>query len=163
MAEPPVHPRTRGERPQEIPSGSRPDGSSPHTRGTLFFLIFSPRTLRFIPAHAGNARWPLVNAQGRRFIPAHAGNAVVGDCVIPSRSVHPRTRGERAPKLVLVEPENGSSPHTRGTLGRCKISLGHGRFIPAHAGNASCPEGEERMKTVHPRTRGERKLNYLCA
>ncbi len=49
-----VHPRTRGEHPAKHDPRQRSDGSSPHTRGTLFFSGLADDVGRFIPAHAGN-------------------------------------------------------------------------------------------------------------
>ena len=70
-----VHPRIRGERPSTSSLGSRNAGSSPHARGTLFFIHFRLFAFRFIPACAGNATRP------------------IRSIVMPP--VHPRMRGER--------------------------------------------------------------------
>ena len=50
-----VHPRIRGERDQLLVCRRGANGSSPHTRGTLVYAPPATRTLRFIPAYAGNA------------------------------------------------------------------------------------------------------------
>ena len=50
-----VHPRMRGERRQMIPNNARPDGSSPHARGTPTYKGQPGGIWRFIPACAGNA------------------------------------------------------------------------------------------------------------
>ena len=50
----------------------------------------------------------------------------------------------------------GSSPRTRGTLERVGPLEQRHRIIPAHAGNASVPEGDGDTMEDHPRARGER-------
>ena len=50
----------------------------------------------------------------------------------------------------------GSSPHARGTLLQLGNLGGHGRFIPAYAGNASARRYKWPEWPVHPRMRGER-------
>ena len=70
-----VHPRIRGER--QSPNGTSIffPGSSPHTRGTPISVECWPKSVRFIPAYAGNA----INTAG-----------------VPQKGpVHPRIRGER--------------------------------------------------------------------
>ena len=113
-----VHPRMRGERDEAVGLHAGNLGSSPHARGTLHRngLLHAP--FRFIPAYAGNAA-------ARRLRPG------------PS-SVHPRIRGERPLSEQQLTDDNGSSPHTRGTLIVACVHLGQIRFIPAYAGNASC-------------------------
>ena len=70
-----VHPRIRGER--QSPNGTSIffPGSSPHTRGTPISVECWPKSVRFIPAYAGNA---------------HATGSAAS-----ARTVHPRIRGER--------------------------------------------------------------------
>ena len=91
----PVHPRIRGERKTSDLCKQHPDGSSPHTRGTLH------RNVR--------------NLVGRRFIPAYAGNASSACGQRSCSPVHPRIRGEREVLKKRVLVIDGSSPHTRGT------------------------------------------------
>ena len=50
----------------------------------------------------------------------------------------------------------GSSPHVRGTPDGLVGGLGHRRFIPACAGNASSPQLMTQWPPVHPRMCGER-------
>ena len=74
-ARPPVHPRIRGERARQGAYCRLVHGSSPHTRGTPISVECWPKSVRFIPAYAGNA----INTAG-----------------VPQKGpVHPRIRGER--------------------------------------------------------------------
>ena len=137
---PPVHPRIRGERFLRPLLRQRDHGSSPHTRGT--------------PHPDAKCRPPL------RFIPAYAGNATTRLPVSRPRSVHPRIRGERQFVMTPVSTSIGSSPHTRGTRIRGANLDPHRRFIPACAGNAAVRAPRARRHPVHPRMRGERKLEF---
>ena len=56
---------------------------------------------------------------------------------------------------------DGSSPHTRGTLGICLLPCGVDRFIPAYAGNTSCKRPARRRSSVHPRIRGEHSWLHI--
>ena len=152
----PVHPRSRGEHLNAASASRSTDGSSPLTRGTRCFGRRVGVSGRFIPAHAGNTWITLsvradaaVHPRSRgehglegfdalvvgRFIPAHAGNTPA--C---------------PPSLSYV---SGSSPLTRGTLGRCSAGDVTGRFIPAHAGNTRPQTPGWPPRPVHPRSRGE--------
>ncbi len=71
------------------------------------------------------------------------------------QTVHPRTRGEHDFPAIQAMAPAGSSPHTRGTSGPSVFGKLNFRFIPAHAGNISCPGSSDRSCPVHPRTRGE--------
>ena len=135
----PVHPRIRGERKTSDLCKQHPDGSSPHTRGTLH------RNVR--------------NLVGRRFIPAYAGNASSACGQRSCSPVHPRIRGEREVLKKRVLVIDGSSPHTRGTPEPTTRLRSEVRFIPAYAGNASCCLCIPSLNTVHPRIRGERSLS----
>ena len=128
----------RGERPRAFNSCQISAGSSPHARGTL----------TSVPA----------NGRNTRFIPACAGNAARRHPVRPRRPVHPRMRGERAELNQKLGHAAGSSPHARGTHSMDASVDRHHRFIPACAGNAreQCRRG--RLRSVHPRMRGERAL-----
>ena len=91
-------------------------GSSPHARGTQQDVRRHRQLVRFIPACAGNA---IV----RRFDRS-------------SGPVHPRMRGERQDNTSATIPNNGSSPHARGTHPTRQKGRDVHRFIPACAGNA---------------------------
>ena len=111
-------------------------GSSPHARGTPAGCSVGRRSLRFIPACAGNA--DLLHARSS------------------SLTVHPRMRGERWKSTVSRHSRIGSSPHARGTPAReARVHYQH-RFIPACAGNAAYPQFIAHDHRVHPRMRGER-------
>ncbi len=71
------------------------DGSSPRMRGTLVGSALETCRLRFIPAHAGNAR-------GRLDMPN-------------PQTVHPRACGERGLERHYEILAGGSSPRMRGT------------------------------------------------
>ena len=88
------HPRTRGEKMSEIGSGSRSEGSPPHTRGKGCQIFFRQRDCGITPAHAGKSS---------RHKPH---NAVTWD--------HPRTRGEKRHRRSIRARTRGSPPHTRG-------------------------------------------------
>ena len=131
-----VHPRIRGERPSTSSLGSRNAGSSPHARGTLFFIHF--RLFAF------------------RFIPACAGNACCRNAAQITVTVHPRMRGERLKQRSSKNRPRGSSPHARGTRSPVGEECSYRRFIPACAGNAGEQLAFGRGVAVHPRMRGER-------
>ena len=69
-----VHPRARGEHTKRAILAVANFGSSPRTRGTCYSRCISPKTWRFIPAHAGNIH------------PARSEFSLA--------AVHPRARGE---------------------------------------------------------------------
>ena len=114
----------------------RPDGSSPHVRGTPRRCSQAGRVARFIPACAGNAF-----GRAGKTRPA---------------AVHPRMRGERLDALMSISLQAGSSPHARGTRPHRLLLPHRGRFIPACAGNAGCRRRPRIGGSVHPRMRGER-------
>ena len=131
-----VHPRMRGERPSSWEDGTVWAGSSPHARGTPKNGQHAGQDERFIPACAGNARWPAGCSSGT--------------------PVHPRMRGERTPAPPRAPESTGSSPHARGTRVADTIHISPVRFIPACAGNACRALAEGGSPPVHPRMRGER-------
>ena len=132
----PVHPRIRRERIVASARNLKPNGSSPHTRGT--------------------PRQPAARGRETRFIPAYAGNATRSSLSPLNISVHPRIRGERPSTSSLGSRNAGSSPHARGTLFFIHFRLFAFRFIPACAGNAKTVAEFMRWIAVHPRMRGER-------
>ena len=133
------------------------DGSSPHARGTHPPGQGREAARRFIPACAGNA-WircmimtmadgssphargtPTFQFQRHnkaRFIPACAGNALAARSPAHRRPVHPRMRGERGARRLKTRPQDGSSPHARGTPVPGLSGVHWVRFIPECAGNA---------------------------
>ena len=116
-------------------------GSSPHARGTR------------------RAAWPA--GPDRRIIPACAGNTVVCCTRRASTADHPRMRGEHAAAMRLVDVDNGSSPHARGTrVCQCVAPVGL-RIIPACAGNTTMARRCESMHADHPRMRGEHTFRIV--
>ena len=130
-----VHPRGRGEQPSASVAITSIFGSSPRTRGTGHHQCTQARSLRFIPADAGNSSEAPISSA--------------------SCSVHPRGRGEQHQSHRLLPELNGSSPRTRGT-GPSQVQQADGcRFIPADAGNRPPPAAGAATAPVHPRGRGE--------
>ena len=132
-----VHPRLRGELLATDGFPPQITGSSPLTRGTQDFAVYSHDFVTVHPRLRGELRWchlwssdhvgssPLTRGtrqrffasrHATRFIPAYAGNSKVSWNISGVASVHPRLRGElmpeHYPKMLFV----GSSPLTRGTL-----------------------------------------------
>ncbi len=130
-----VHPRPRGEHTLSMGWSIVTGGSSPPTRGTRNVVQIFLRNARFIPAHAGNT---------------YSGSA--SPILF---AVHPRPRGEHYRHERHPEQATGSSPPTRGTPQHSGPSPFALRFIPAHAGNTSSAPSWSRIRTVHPRPRGE--------
>ena len=132
-----VHPRACGEHTASHKYRKAPYGSSPRMRGTHLPAVDDPGKGRFIPAHAGNTR------------PARRSR--------PRRTVHPRACGEHFWALPLPVANCGSSPRMRGTPLGPLLGFGHGRFIPAHAGNTQYRRPGHTPGPVHPRACGEHR------
>ena len=130
-----VHPRLRGELGGTNIPCSAICGSSPLTRGTLF--------------------WDFIEEVDERFIPAYAGNSGFVLFLCSDTSVHPRLRGELLNVMAGVPNLVGSSPLTRGTQTDNVTVLNKRRFIPAYAGNSSRTSVGLPRTAVHPRLRGE--------
>ena len=109
------HPRIRGEHWRRAWRWSPRMGSSPHTRGAHSGLPEGIRMPGIIPAYAGST--------GRRW---HQNRC--------SRD-HPRIRGEHDLSRRLGFGAAGSSPHTRGALGRAAGEADPVGIIPAYAGS----------------------------
>ena len=136
-----VHPRLRGELFDFFNVRWLNNGSSPLTRGTHTFIF--------------------CQLGGRRFIPAYAGNSALACSRRARRSVHPRLRGELRFSASRLSRENGSSPLTRGTLGRFPGTSQSDRFIPAYAGNSMTNNRLLCWFSVHPRLRGELEISAV--
>ncbi len=130
-----VHPRARGEHPEELMKFVVPDGSSPRPRGT------------HVRSHG--------RGRGRRFIPAPAGNTRAAPPSSAAPSVHPRARGEHDPQRKALMELFGSSPRPRGTPRATLVCKPRIRFIPAPAGNTIGSSPWPVRFPVHPRARGE--------
>ncbi len=94
-------------------------------------------------------------SEEKRFIPAGAGNTVLVLQPGSARPVHPRWRGEHITSGLVVSSTAGSSPLARGTRRHTRRPAGHGRFIPAGAGNTMLRAPGSSRSSVHPRWRGE--------
>ena len=132
-----AHPRSRGENCVVEAKSGACEGSSPLTRGKRHPLRSRLRERGLIPAHAGKTP-PTPR-------PAKAGQA------------HPRSRGENLYCGKRGFDGRGSSPLTRGKLGKCNIMLDNDGLIPAHAGKTSAPCRSRPGSRAHPRSRGENK------
>ena len=111
------HPRIRGEYSSNHFLYHLNEGSPPHTRGILNFVVSMFIRIGITPAYAGNT--------------------------MPCKSVfrpckdHPRIRGEYS---NLQNPTNcnlGSPPHTRGIQRDRKFEVGDTGITPAYAGNTA--------------------------
>ena len=134
------HPRTRGEQACPWHNKRRVPGSPPHTRGTVVSAAVITVYTRITPAHAGNRHRTVGNGVGH-----------------PD---HPRTRGEQVPRLHIHSRNDGSPPHTRGTVHPGSPGRDAARITPAHAGNSESGTAYQRATGDHPRTRGEQHPPY---
>ena len=112
-----AHPRSRGEHYPLLIAPLSVSGSSPLTRGAL--------------------AWPARGWFQVGLIPAHAGSTARLTPMKSPLSAHPRSRGEHVVGSNHASPGLGSSPLTRGALGRWWLGLGRVGLIPAHAGSTS--------------------------
>ncbi len=173
---PPVYPRSRGEHVSGVYFFEYVVGLSPLSRGTLLTDMRGHLYWRFIPALAGNTRWPLIICQKypglsplsrgthpvtdegspySRFIPALAGNTAPFASEPVSAAVYPRSRGEHRWFCGERGECDGLSPLSRGTRAIRKVSALTPRFIPALAGNTSGSASKTGPMPVYPRSRGE--------
>ena len=141
-----AHPRSRGEHAGGNFLEGFGDGSSPLARGTLITPRRRPRTVRLIPARAGNIREK--------------------SPVDIAPAAHPRSRGEHRSKNFRMASRFGSSPLARGTSEQEEKFFDAWRLIPARAGNINEPPAATARGAAHPRSRGEHgtlKLKLLPA
>ena len=136
------HPRIRGEHAGLGAGNSRPQGSSPHTRG----------------ARNGRNR----RAPGQRIIPAYAGSTRRVRGADRSWRDHPRIRGEHTDSLQPGDIVFGSSPHTRGALPICTWEKSSFGIIPAYAGSTGSAQPNAPAVRDHPRIRGEHLPQTSC-
>ena len=90
-----------------------------------------------------------------RIIPAYAGSTYRIGLSGGASQDHPRIRGEHACGASVKGTLSGSSPHTRGALGRTAGSGFRRRIIPAYAGSTAAGSLCRGRLTDHPRIRGE--------
>ncbi len=134
-----VYPRWRGEYANNQHQIQPFPGLSPLARGIL----------QIYPA----------NSRSVRFIPAGAGNTGVEPEIIGKKSVYPRWRGEYAHASTRHIKSCGLSPLARGIRFRVLTIPDPLRFIPAGAGNTQAFQPSANPFSVYPRWRGE----YLMA
>ena len=130
-----AHPRSRGENELTAYEYNLEVGSSPLTRGKPTDIVNAARKARLIPAHAGKTR--LATKRAAR------------------STAHPRSRGENMASLLKKAPAIGSSPLTRGKPNSSRQRLVAAGLIPAHAGKTPSSLRSTRLRTAHPRSRGE--------
>ncbi len=130
-----VYPRWRGEHSPAARLNAFAHGLSPLARGTLIFSTFIFKSIRFIPAGAGNTK---------KFRD-----------LTRIKTVYPRWRGEHTKKCTNYNLKAGLSPLARGTPFSKSRSLDSSRFIPAGAGNTPVGGTLTIRMTVYPRWRGE--------
>ena len=129
------HPRSRGEYRGDELFGGYVEGSSPLSRGIL--------------RRGGEA------SRRGRIIPALAGNTSLSPFSAEDRADHPRSRGEYWRRTSRSSPMTGSSPLSRGILGRAHPPLVARGIIPALAGNTASWSRPHASRRDHPRSRGE--------
>ena len=116
-----AHPRSRGEHLSSAFNAPYWCGSSPLARGTHNTLVPAVKTVRLIPARAGNTFYDRVMEK--------------------SVSAHPRSRGEHWSQKQVSWLIAGSSPLARGTLFMRRAHSSRIRLIPARAGNTLADMG----------------------
>ena len=130
-----AHPHSRGENcPARRRLCLRP-GSSPLTRGKQ------------------SSRREYCHIFG--LIPTHAGKTFRASCARMAAAAHPHSRGENGQDGHDEGAPAGSSPLTRGKLGRRQRSRSHRGLIPTHAGKTSWISSAMRPPRAHPHSRGE--------
>ena len=134
-ADPPVHPRVRGDHYLGHVDMLNRFGSSPRSRGPPGRRQLEGAVRRFIPAFAGTT-WGLTWQS---------------DWL----TVHPRVRGDHHEEYRGTEGIDGSSPRSRGPLPRMGAVQGSRRFIPAFAGTTRLQDAKADLALVHPRVRGD--------
>ena len=73
-----------------------------------------------------------------RLIPARAGNMLIYAAELRALLAHPRSRGEHQVVEASAYGFTGSSPLARGTFNLNILAHLPGRLIPARAGNIEC-------------------------
>ena len=183
LTAPPVHPRVCGEQMASILCSSQRDGSSPRVRGTETARAEFLRSLRFIPACAGNRlsdlrsliREPVhPRVCGEQAACAVAASALAGSsprvrgteriiaCDAHDQRFIPACAGNRAVSRVAPFCRCGSSPRVRGTGRRSSSRAARRRFIPACAGNRREAAFLDVPVSVHPRVCGEQAVSRVA-
>ena len=110
-------------------------GSPPHTRGTRCHQSLLPLPFRITPAYTGNTQFRSFNH--------------------PLPEDHPRIHGEHYTAVKGQASDEGSPPHTRGTLVFYISSIALIRITPAYTGNTGLKSAWGSVKQDHPRIHGE--------
>ena len=170
------HPRIRGEHRSSTVSGRPSHGSSPHTRGALYWMHRIERkdqdhprirgehihSVSSFPPYGGSSphtRGALDRVRRHLhdigIIPAYAGSTALASHATSVSVDHPRIRGEHSSRKMTQASRAGSSPHTRGAPSQRVQAHKIGWIIPAYAGSTHpTPDGPHRRRD-HPRIRGE--------
>ena len=130
-----AHPRSRGENPPPLEVPKYAMGSSPLMRGKPGRVHGVTERLGLIPTHAGKT-WSATERS-------------------PSRTAHPRSRGEKRESTTQKVPRAGSSPLTRGELACDTQGVDVVGLIPTHAGKTAPSQYKTCARRAHPRSRGE--------
>ena len=118
------------------PNAAAPSmGSSPLSRGIRIGMRIGDRSMRIIPALAGNTSSGFSRA--------------------PLKPDHPRSRGEYCQVWTGPNPGLGSSPLSRGIPCGGRHSTPTAGIIPALAGNTCSCSATSPITSDHPRSRGE--------
>ena len=153
------HPRACGANFVLSVSGLALCGSSPRVRGKPDCGFIAVKSVRIIPARAGQTKsiaigggcycGPSPRVRGKRprragstcacrIIPARAGQTLAvrrGSC---RRTDHPRACGANIAMITFSVMVSGSSPRVRGKRQRPRKRRARTRIIPARAGQTSC-------------------------
>ncbi len=108
------HPRICGEKKQEAPAATVPEGSPPHMRGKGRKVFFLVACKRITPAYAGK-RWNEERITG-------------------AFKDHPRICGEKQHLPAIHRRQEGSPPHMRGKACVLFCCVGGIGITPAYAG-----------------------------
>ena len=156
-----IIPAYAGSTTPEDPEPIKPPGSSPHTRGAQQRHHRRRRSRRIIPAYAGSTalvhRCPWMACW---IIPAYAGSTPSGTGPAGISRDHPRIRGEHRYGPYRGTYSTGSSPHTRGALQLIYFGVVGAGIIPAYAGSTRETPAICRIRTDHPRIRGEHEAEF---
>ena len=134
------HPRACGANRYRTLALKYDPGSSPRMRGKPTVCVLPTRTVRIIPAHAGQT------------------------CSLRAVRVgltdHPRACGANRVSVISPMAFRGSSPRMRGkhTVNQRGIKLV--RIIPAHAGQTNCTRWGHTRTSDHPRACGANHRRY---
>ena len=131
------HPRTCGENMFSITEKPFKEGSPPHLRGKLCYVLSVTLIKRITPAPAGKTTYLLFYS--------------------PDSVDHPRTCGENGKAGELELSKVGSPPHLRGKRYLIYYRHSHGGITPAPAGKTSPSSGSRVAHRDHPRTCGENR------